>query len=112
MKNISTDSLLASFDRGNNTLLIDLSLPDVFRGQHIPGAVNAPANAPGFDERVVALATQHKKSRIVVYGFDATPEDVARAARALAGAGHKDVRHFAAGLAGYVSAGMLPIASR
>jgi rhodanese-related sulfurtransferase len=105
MKTTSTDDLIRWLDAGEDLLLIDVLPEERFDKKHIPGAVNVPASADDFAERVAVHTHGKKEKKVVVYcsseACDASPS----AARKLDQAGFKQVFDYEAGIEAYEKAG-------
>jgi rhodanese-related sulfurtransferase len=91
--------------RGDGRALIVSVLPEEqFRAKRIPGSVNAPVDAPGFEERIRELAPDLDQS-IIVHCSGASCPASAKAARLLEAMGYQAVHHFKDGLEGWAQAG-------
>lgn len=86
--------------------LIDVMPYEHHRRLHIPGAINIPLEEPDFVSRVEAVVEDRHRA-VVVHDAGHDCGLARQAAEALEAAGFTDVRHFAAGTAGWRSAGYL-----
>jgi rhodanese-related sulfurtransferase len=105
MNTASTDDLIRWLDSGDELLLVDVLERGRFDEKHIPGAVNVPASADDFAQRVARHADGDKKKKVVVYCANEACNASPAAARKLEKAGFKRVFDYEAGIEAYENAG-------
>lgn len=85
--------------------IVDVLPQESYRRGHLPGAVNVPLDASGFDERIQEVAPD-KETPVVLYCRDPACKASPAAAHILEDhLGYQDVRHFPEGLVGWRRAG-------
>lgn len=90
---------------GNERVALIEALPEEsFRKFHLPGAINIPADADDFDERV-AEAVPEKSTPVIVYCLDSECQASPKAARKLDALGYDEVYDYEAGKRDWRSAG-------
>lgn len=85
-------------------VLIDTLSENSYAMRHIPGAISVPFG-PDFVSRFEEAVRVSKDAEIIAYCASETCHASAQAADALKEAGYGNVKHYAAGIAGWQEAG-------
>jgi rhodanese-related sulfurtransferase len=97
MQTIDAERLDTMLDEREDWLLVDTLPPGSYERQHIPGAVNVPAEAEDLVSRVDELVSR-RDDPVVVYCADEECPLSSQAARRLEQAGFSNVLDFEGGL--------------
>lgn len=100
---IDTEHAKEYVDRDDATV-IDVLGPDSYEKVHLPGAINIPADADDFEERVEE-AVPDKDAHVMVYCRDEACQASPKAYEKMRDLGYENVVDFEAGLAGWRNAG-------
>jgi rhodanese-related sulfurtransferase len=104
METIERDDLKRKIDKAEPMTLIEVLPREEFERFHLPGAINIPVGAEGFEERVQAVADRDEQ--VIVYCADADCDASPKAARRLDALGYTNVHDYAAGKADWREAGL------
>lgn len=109
MKTITRDELKQRMEGGKNLAVIDVLGEEYFKKYHLPGAMNIPAGASDFDERIQE-AVPDKNQPVVVYCMDEACPASPKAAKRLEELGYGEVYDYEAGKEDWKAAG-LPVSN-
>lgn len=96
MKTITAERVAEEIERGS-VQVINVLDQEQFTEEHIPGSINVPVGAEGFETRVEQLVGD-KGQRIIVYCASASCDASETAAERLEQAGFSHVLDFAGGM--------------
>ena len=105
MKQVTAREVRALQQRGEPHELINVLPEEHYRERHIPGSVSIPLESESFLTRVEHIVGR-KDSDVIVYCADADCNASLKAGEALEGAGYRNVRDFAGGLAEWTAEGL------
>lgn len=88
----------------SNSVVIDALGPESFEKQHLPGAINIPADDPDFDAKAEKYIPA-KDTTVMVYCLDEDCRASPKAYRRLDELGYTDLHEFSGGLEAWAKAG-------
>jgi rhodanese-related sulfurtransferase len=104
MKTLTRKELKKMLERKEDFVLINVLSGESFEAEHIPGSINIPLDAPGFDKKVKASVPDRKK-KIVVHCSSFQCMASTAATERILQMGYADVKDFKGGLADWKDAG-------
>jgi rhodanese-related sulfurtransferase len=102
---ISTEALRRAIERGEPLLLINVQPAAYFEKTHLPGSSSVPAGNDDFLLRIRAIASDDRRTRIVLHSANEQCDEARAAAQRLWQDGFANVAVYEAGIEGWRAAG-------
>lgn len=102
---LSAEDVRRMMDEDPDLVVVDALGEASYAKQHLPGAVNVPAESPDLEERVGGFVPD-KATPVVVYCAGPACHASPKVARRMRELGYTDVREFSGGLEAWHAAGL------